>query len=744
MASKRTRSATQRLADGDSSNVTDYLGPSKRQKRANAKNSRANSEQEFSVRLTRSEAVRKIPPEQMPAAAHSGARPSLVLEEDDEHDDEEVVNVNFNTVVCATNDARRGRPRTVNGVQVTGIQASLDPTASDGEGDDEAHNEEEDNSILPRSAVHRLRRQIGKPLDSTPVRELSQHTGQLQGNSNGGTVRRDLYEFVASSPESPAHMAPQKPSFKSRIKASVRSRPRQEHESSMRSLTVPRIAHNDASSDSNEDSVEEILVEVGEDSAFIEAPRPDENLATVEAVINSIGGMIATLGRSAWTGTSKWDASFDTARGGIQDDGSKCRTVLGRKFMELAKALRDIFESAAAAKTSDEDEDHSVIDYLRNHSGQVVTYVRGIDILIGKICTEELANTGEVNLAGRAIKKRRALLKDVAKRLIPMIVLVIQETCNLGPAEPHGGKLHLQLSSYTLQFFLRSVGWARRLERALTRGLEQWPIDPEFRRNEEELDQDEFKSKQTKKKSRSVFEKQISALHDKAREAERTMQKDVREGAREKLRERRRQRHFVQDKALHAAQQNIQAEESRRAAEGWQAFCRSIQALEHARDPMKEKWDAAEKACSQQQASTRSHFYHFTQYAQPSSQAPIPRGSQGDANRIENGLSKTKATQPHAAMHAFRTDARSSGVGREHGTDQELPAPNEPWGLDWTPREEKILLTAIRYDRNYLSDGIALELRRDEFDVARKAAAVKKAYRSIYRERGRPIPEWAL
>lgn len=754
MASRRTRSATQWLADGDSSNVTDYMGPSKRQKRANENDNQTDSEQTLPVRVTRSAAARRILSAQMSAATHSRARRSPVIEEEEEDEetgDDEIVNVNFNTIASASNDARRGRPQTVNGVQVAEIQAALDLIASDGEGDDEAHNEDgEENDTRSRSAVHPLRRQLGKPLNSAPIREPRQYTEQLQGNSNGGTVRRNLYEFEASSPEPPARTSPPKPAFKNRINASIRSRPQQQHQSSRRSLTVPRIGHNDASSDSNEDSDEEIPVEIGEDSAFIEAPRPDENLATVKVIINSIGGMIATLGRSAWTGYGKWDASFDTARGGIQDDVRKCRTVLGRKLMEQTKALKDIFENAAAAKgeDEDEDEDQGAIDYLGDYSGQLGIQFTGIDTLIGKICTEELASTGEVNLAERAIKKRRALLKDVAKRLIPMIVLVIQKTCYLGPTELHGGKLHLQLSSFTLQFFLRSVGWARRLERALARGLEQWPIDPEFRRNEEQLNQDEFKSKQAKKQARIIFEKQLSALHDKAKEAERAMQNDMREAAREKLQERRRQRQLVRDKALYTAEQSFQAEESRRVAERWEAFCRSTQALNYARDPMKEKWDAAEKAYSRQQASTQSHLHHFTRHAQrgaqASSQAPIPRESQGDANRVENGLSKTKPTQPHAAMNDFRTHARSSGIGREHGTNQELSTPDEPWGLDWTPREEKILLMAIRYDRNYLSDGIALELRRKEFDVARKAAAVKKAYRSIYRELGRPIPEWAL
>lgn len=696
MASKRTRIAMQQLADDcHSANEADYFGPSKRQKREHEKGSHQPSpEQTLPIRATRSLSARQSPE----------IGEDQEDQEDQASDDDEPVNINFNTVVSVSNDARRGRPRTVNGVQPAESRAALDPAASDGEGNaEEARHEEQDDDTSPRSALHPFRRQPAKPLDPTPTRRPSQRTEQQShGRSNDDTIQRDPYDFEASPPEPRAHSSPRL-SFKSRANASKRSSP---------SLPVPSIEHDDdASSDASEDGGEEAPVDVGEDSAFIEAPRPGESLPTVEVTINSIGGMITTLGHSAWTGYGKWAASFDSTGDEMQDDPSRCRTTLGKRLMDCAKDLKDTFEKAADAAYAameNDDGDQGATEYLRNHNDEVASHLKGIDTCVENICTEGLASTGNANLSRRATKTRRKLLKDIARQLIPMIVLVIQSACDLVLSEASGAKMHLQLSSFTLQFFLRIVGCARRLECALNRGLEQWPFDPEFRQDEEQLDSDDFKSKQAKQTSRNAFKKQISALYDKFKEAERTMQNDERKAKQEERQEQCRQRQRIRERERRAKEQRDQAEKSRRNEEQWDATCRSIQAMKHAPDPFTEIWDAKEKASSQLQAPTRPDLRQLTEHAQ---QGP----------------------RPHAAMNVSRNAA-----------NQKSPQPDEPWGLNWTREENKILVRAIRYDQDYYATAIAAQLQRTRFDVERKAAALKAAYRRTYTGRECPIPEWAL
>lgn len=691
MASKRTRIAMQQLADDcHSANEADYFGPSKRQTRENEKGSHQPSpEQTLPIRATRS-----LSAQQSPEIGED--------EEDQASDDDEPVNVNFNTVVSVSNHARRGRPRTVNGVQPAESRAALDPAASDGEGNaEEARHEEQDDDTSPRSALYPFRRQPAKPLDPTPMRRPSQRTEQQShGRSNDDTIRRDPYDFEASPPGPRAHSSPRL-SFKSRANTSKGSSP---------SLPVPSIEHDDddVSFDSSEDGGEEAPVDVGEDSAFIEAPRPGESLPTVEVTINSVGGMVTTLGHSAWTGYGKWAASFDSTGDEIQDDPSRCRTTLGKRLMDCAKDLKDTFEKAADAAYAameNDDGDQGATEYLRNHNDEVASHLKSMDTCVENICKEGLANTGDVDLPRGVTKTRRKLLKDIARQLIPMIVLVIQSACDLVLSEASGAKMHLQLSSFTLQFFLRIVGCARRIECALNRGLEQWPFDPEFRQDEEQLDSDDFKSKQAKQTSRNAFKKQISALHYKFKEAERTMQNDERKAKQEEWEEQCRQRKRIEEQERRAKEQRDQAEKSRRDKEQYDAFCWSTQVMKHAPDPFTEIWDAKEKASSQLQAPTRPDLRQL-EHAQQGVQGPL--------------------------MNVSRA------------ANQKSSQPDEPWGLDWTLEENKILVWAIRYDQDYHAAAIAAQLQRTKFDVERKAAAVKAGYRSTYTGRGWSIPEWAL
>lgn len=711
MASKRTRSAAARQTESDNASVSGYLGNSKRQKRAyNPTGDQADTEEASLLRVTRNGTVRR-PIKPQPAAARPRARQPPPSGQDD--DDDESVNINFHTVVSASNEARRSGLRTVNGILAIKTLADTDQTASKEENDNDPHAEERENGRSLRSILRR-----------NPPRQRYDES-----------FRRELCEPVLSSSEpSASHTPPNVAAGSSAntrtVMLSSRTQQQEQVRPIRRGISTPRAEHKDPSSDSSNENDADIAIEVGEDSAFIQAPRPDEDLATVTVIINSPGGIIQTLAHAAWTGSGKWNISFDKARGGIQNDVDKCGTVLGRNLMKHTKDLQTIFDTAADAAINDHTDDDGAEGYeqtihcLRDHSQQIGNHFVGIDKLIGRICTEELS--GSKDLAGRAIKLRRALLRDIAKRLIPMMVLAIQKACLLGPSEDRRGKRRVEFSSYTLQFFLRCVSWTRRLERALTRGLELWPFDPEFRQDENTLDEEQVKSKDAKKTSRRVFEKQLSALHSKAKEAEGEMQRQAQAAAREEIQGQHRHRQLLRERELDAANELEEAEESKMKLERWQAFCQASQALKHAQNPMKEKWDAAGKVRSSNQVLRQAAPHNSVPSAQRnvqfSSHAPASTSVQGYMNRVEGDLSANDAD----AEYIFHDD----------------PA-DEPWGLDWASDEEKKLLWAIRYDPNYEVVSMAAKLRRKEYDVYRKASAFKKAYRSEYSRKGRPVPGWA-
>lgn len=494
---------------------------------------------------------------------------------------------------------------------------------------------------------------------------------------------------------------------------------------------------------SEEADADEFRPRAAEDSAFIEAPQPNEQLPGVKITINSLGGMKTTLGHSAWTGQGKWatNSEFDT----------RCKSSLGKALIRHAEGLHDILVEAINAREDDEDAEHAyaeAIHYLRDHSADIKNHFVNITELVGKICTHNLAPSED--LPARAIKARSRLLRDISKRLIPVLVIVIEKACGLGPSETIGGKVRLTLDSFTLQFLLRTLGWTRRLQQAIARSLEYWPIDDEFTRNREDLDEDEVELKDGKILARSLFAKQLTALWSVAKGAERALQNQAAQVARDQLQAQLRQQKLSRQREVRAAKERQEQEEMQRNAERWNAFCSSTQALNHAPDPMKELWDRAEQARLGYEAS------HASVSGTPAQgRAHDPNGN-GNAAFQADFVDEDEdpivideddnpfATPPIRSRHVPGNGHLQHGKPGSVYTARKSRA-GEAWdGLDWTREEEKILFGSIRYHENYNLGTMAARLNRSENDVARKAALFKAKYREIYTERGADIPNWAF
>lgn len=769
MPPKRTRSAAQE-PDGNSSNVTDYLGPyeSKRLKRGNQT---ANS----SGPATRGAAAvinQRFKPQQKAAPTRRQRRERRVDPVEDD-DDEGSIHVNFPQISSVVNEARQGRLRTVNGLHSDenregishGTAANQDLEAEnegsdqdleDREGGEDQEEEEdqddgedegEEIQVNPTFEVPKPPRRGRPPKPKQHAQPSQQARMENRTQAAAGASRHDPHEFQPNPPaqtlrsqqrtatRNGALEEPQAPRRRER-----RGRPRNQDKSAAPSEPVApvQIDEQDAeASDSEEEDGQDDEGHAVNDSAFIEAPPLGQykKLQEVHTTINSLGGIEATLGNAAWTGLGKRALKFE----------ARCKSSMGRVLMEIADELHDIFVEAIDARNnvgSAEGAYEATIAYLSDQNGNIKRQFAGITELLGKICTEGLA-PGE-NMAGPVVRARKRLLRDIARRLIPMFVLLIRQACNIVPSTPARGMIHFTFTSFTLQFPLRIIGWTERLEQALTRGLELWPIDAEFAK-EGELDEEEFKLKRGKTEARSIFRRQLWALFSKVKETERTVPHLVRQAAQQKHQEENQRNKDIQQRQLWDAEQRQKFEDDQRKAKQHEAFCISTQALNNRPDPMKQLWDQAEEArrklCEDRQAAVSNGSTQGRAHDPRANGWAVSQGvrfdddddpfvSNPDQNARSSGQQNGLSTSNHSARPFQARPPPTASYARN--------------GPDWTREEEKILIKSIRGTQDYDPDVMAGRLNRSRIDVSTKAVSLKTKYREIYAERGDVIPEWAL
>lgn len=766
MASKRTRSARKNLQpEGDSSNVTDYMGPyeSKRQKRGDklANTTRVDG----LTRATRSSGVARHPPvEPQQRTAPTPTRRSTGKQRanaDEDNDDDASVHVDHNQISSAINEARRGRPRTVNALRATEDQlralhakaAVQDEGGNDG-GDDEGRPV---STTVANPASKATTRRRGRPPKSKH-NDMPSQDGPAKTFENGPALG-DVYEF----PLDPVR------ELGSRRGPTVRDAPAEEQPLPQEHVTQKRqrnqeevVAHvqSDAAeaenseveaSGSDEDDSERAGPSAVDDSAFIEAPRPEEQSIQVRITISQFGGIDKALGHAAWTGLGNRAPDFKP----------NCKSSLGRALMKCTTKLDDLFKDAIETRSGEENAEiayQMTTDYLRKHSANVEEHLAGITEMVGRICRDKLAPSGD--LAAREVKARRMLLRDMSKRLIPEFVRVIKKACHLGPLETTARSLHLTLDWFTLQLLLRSVAWTKRLVEALNRGLEHWPIDDEFMEDERDLNEDEIRLRNSKRESRDFVQRRISALSIATDQAAKAMDDQATQAVETKYQEQLRRKRLVRQRELWIAEQQRMVREKEKSAQRWDAFCMSTQALRFAPDPMQQKWILAEEAHREYGASQPAILSTTRQAG-----AYDPNGKEKDCAQdgwLDNDPFATDEDEEANVVdeddeddeddNPFRSSPVQGGhaAGRRNGIPGsthvvQAAQTSKAWdGLDWTEEEERILLESIRYSRDYDPASMASRLNRSVPDVSKKAALFKATYRKIYTERGAGIPPWAI
>lgn len=736
MPLKRTRSATARQPDANSSNVTDYMGsPTTKRQRSNGQTANLLASASSSAQTAR-----------------KSARHYTMQQDVEEDDDDESIHVAVDQVTSAVNTARFGQLRSINGLQTKMHQPGLN-SVTEGE-DEEEDKEEQDEEVNGEEEAPPVRKraqaakgeqdeQKGPPrIQKTRSTNLSRAFRSTSDAYDKPTPRRELRP---RNKEPSAHSVS--------IDKSAPMQTQQQQGKTMKSV-VPgedgsQVDDDLASEDEEgEGAMQDASAHGVEDSAFIDAPQPTEKLLEVNLTVQTVQGMIKTLRGSAWTGKPNWD----------QDPEMTCSRRTTGNLIKRLRQLNDLLlKSYEVRYEGDADADPRVtIDYLRRNNKKINGLCAETTGLIDHICTRKLAVIDEVGTRG--VQARKQYLGDITKRLMPMLVLVLQKAYDVGPSAPGAqqGVVHLTLNSFTIQLPLRIIGWATRLMDALSRNPLQWSVD-ELDQSDEELDvADVAKEKANISKKRKVLQEQLGKLYSTFKSAADALERQANEIERKERQEQDRQRALVEaknyrrqaierERDLRAKYERESQEAKRREEVQMRRFLQASQALKSMADPLAELW----KETGQPQDTPAT-----SQESVPEHSVPLRRlfkGTDRAPPHVEDDIDFFLNTEDGPPGHPNQSDRVSSEHGPQNGmprTMNRLQSAQalEKWGaFKWSKAEEQELMLWInpKHGKDYNPFTLAQSLGRSGEDVAEKTAELKAEYRAIYRRRGAGIPSWA-
>lgn len=633
-------------------------------------------------------------------------------------------------------------------VRLPGEDDNEDESGRSADDEEEAEEEDDDGAVdharITR-AMNQARNRITKPTINGIGSLRRNHQPQHNTSSGDGEDNQEEL-YLSQSPEVDNVHAPRNTNGRSRGRRGAnRKAPQQQKQRSHRGRERPSQKHNTNASPADEDESEagsstEIHDQSAEDTAFIEPPQQGERTEMIKVAINSMGGIFKTLQHPAWTGLTHWDRDFWEDN---NDDGQKtCKTRSGKALMDEIQGLNNILEEATetleASSEDDRDSLSTAMAYLTTKSVDVQHHLARIDKIVDEICCRKLRQvpgTEDSSSVAQAVK-RRALLNDLSQRLIPMLIITVKKACGICPSENNRSRVTLYLDCFRLQFFLRPLAWADRLHKAFEKSLKQGTGNEEPQTEADDPDEGGSMAQDSKQKARSAFGSQLGALYSACRQAEREIQDKAAQAERREreaeIKRQNRERQAERQREIAAENKRKQDEQVRSDEKALANFFKATQALRSRPDPLKVLWDQSQAALPRHLRATST-----VRAALTGSSAGHGQGTAGAA-RSQGGPSRNARVESISDSDDHDSDDPFSENYRPRLSQTRNAS------RPWSENEDKTMIMAIRYKRNFDVVLMAQKLQRSEEDVARKATFLKQGYREAYTQKGVEIPAWAL
>lgn len=215
------------------------------------------------------------------------------------------------------------------------------------------------------------------------------------------------------------------------------------------------------------------------DSLVIEAPATTDAQFSVEISRKDLGRMDRLMGRPGWTGMRKtWKTSllpFEYLE--IESEAAMLNTGLGSKLYNALFELKGRLDGGRSATSLAEQN-----TWLRREKRRLSKPMSAITRTVTRICEVDLVAGGSGELSDEDLGSRRALVEDMVGKIIPMLVLILSSSFDLGgvgrdidDGPPDEGSF----TASTMQYLVQITGWLNRLVNVIKIELSQRPLEDE-------------------------------------------------------------------------------------------------------------------------------------------------------------------------------------------------------------------------------------------------------------------------
>ncbi|KAK0709481.1 hypothetical protein B0T26DRAFT_407630 [Lasiosphaeria miniovina] len=317
------------------------------------------------------------------------------------------------------------------------------------------------------------------------------------------------------------------------------------------------------------------------DSLVIEAPATTDAQFSVEISRKDLGRMDRLMGRPGWTGMRKtWKTSllpFENLE--IESEAAMLKTGLGGKLYSALFELKGRLDGGRSATSLAEQN-----TWLRREKRRLSKPMSAITRTVTRICEADLVAGSSVELSDEDLESRRLLVEDMVGKIIPMLVLILSSSFDLGgvgrdidDGPPNEGTF----TASTMQYLVQITGWLNRLVNVIKFELSQRPLEDE---SSSELTPVDI---QKLNEDRKIFGELLKNYwYPRLKKAEKDLKEKQDE---EKLRAER----VVRDEIIKTQREQQEYEELAKTGQRWARFEESTHQLKRLPRPAQEIWRKA-------------------------------------------------------------------------------------------------------------------------------------------------------
>ncbi|KAJ3519167.1 hypothetical protein NM208_g14232 [Fusarium decemcellulare] len=316
---------------------------------------------------------------------------------------------------------------------------------------------------------------LGSKMPSPQAKRFS-----TRGRPRISTIQEDPYEFQGSDEEE----SPQKEMQEQEEKSNTATEATSKRKQSQPQSTQPRPTENEEepeTEDEDEDVPESDQApdgsesEAHEDSLFIDPSGEDEATIRVKIHGRMVQKLFTLMTFSAWTGKRKW---AEDVRVKVHESEPDRRKKPAGRSEALMFDLYDLWGLCSEIPRAPHFERQHA--YQREKAGAFKKSISTISYHVERYASYITTRMESSETNSEEVKNGRIVVKQLYRRIIPMLVFILKQAFLAGCDESSGEdadavKQNGEFTKYILQLLERTTGWIKRLGHVMLGWLELHP-----------------------------------------------------------------------------------------------------------------------------------------------------------------------------------------------------------------------------------------------------------------------------